>query len=195
MNLLRGRRVALRALAPSDFDAYVEVRHRNVDWLTKWEPRRLPGQPDPAASFDAFVARCNARHRDRQLGAGFGFGIFLDNAFLGEVNLSNVVRGAFQSGHIGYWVDSAHAGQGYCPEAVVVLARYAFDELALHRIQISIVPRNHASRRVTEKLGLRDEGVAVEYLQIDGVWEDHVRYAITANEWKRRSADLGQIWL
>ena len=57
MSVLRGRRVALRPLVPEDFGQFAEVRSRNVDWLTKWEPSRLAGQPDPAGSYDAFVAR------------------------------------------------------------------------------------------------------------------------------------------
>ena len=69
------------------------------------------------------------------------------------------------------------------PEALVPLCRAAFDDLRLHRVQISIIPRNTASRRVVEKLGIRDEGVAQRYLEINGVWEDHVRYAITVEEW------------
>jgi ribosomal-protein-alanine N-acetyltransferase len=57
------------------------------------------------------------------------------------------------------------------------------------------VPRNRASRRVVEKLGLRDEGVAVRYLQINGRWEDHIRYAITSEEWTARGDDLTRQWL
>ena len=195
MSVLRGRRLTLRSLVPSDFPSYCEVRLRNGDWLTKWEPRRLVGQPDPADSYEAFASRCSARQRDRQLGAGYGFGIFVGPTLVGEINLSSVIRGAFQSGHVGYWVDQSHAGQSYCPEAVVIMARFAFEDLALHRIQISIIPRNHASRRVVEKLSLRDEGIAVGYLQIDGIWEDHVRYAITSDEWAFRSGDLARQWL
>jgi ribosomal-protein-alanine N-acetyltransferase len=195
MTVLRGRRVTLRPLESGDFGQYAEVRKRNVDWLTKWEPARLPGQPDPADSYDAFVARCSARQRERQLGTGYGFGIFCGQSFCGEINLSSVQRGAFQCGYIGYWVDEAHAGNGYCPEAVVVLCRYAFEELALHRVQIAIIPRNSASRRVVEKIGVRSEGVAIGYLQINGRWEDHVRYAITAEEWKARGSALGRQWL
>jgi ribosomal-protein-alanine N-acetyltransferase len=195
MTVLRGRRVTLRPLESGDFGQYAEVRKRNVDWLTKWEPARLSGQPDPADSYDAFVARCSARQRERQLGTGYGFGIFCDQLFCGEINLSSVQRGAFQCGYIGYWVDEAHAGNGYCPEAVVVLCRYAFEDLALHRVQIAIIPRNAASRRVVEKIGVRSEGVAVGYLQINGRWEDHIRYAITAEEWKTRGSDLGRQWL
>ena len=64
------------------------------------------------------------------------------------------------------------------------MMRYAFEALQLHRLEAAIVPRNTASRRVAEKLGLRDEGIAVRFLQIQGVYEDHVRYAITAEEWR-----------
>lgn len=195
MTTLEGSRVQLRPLAPQDFPAYAEVRTRNVGWLTRWEPARLAGQPDPADSYDAFVSRCSARQRERQLGTGYGFGIFVGRAFVGEINLSSIQRGAFQSGYIGYWTDEAQAGNGYCPEAVVVTCRFAFEDLGLHRLQISIIPRNHASRRVVEKLELRSEGIATRYLQIDGRWEDHVRYAITAEEWADRGPDLTRSWL
>ena len=72
----------------------------------------------------------------------YGFGVFVDNAFAGEVNLNNVVRGALQCGTIGYWIDQASAGQRYIAEGVVVLAAFAFEELHLHRLEICIVPRN-----------------------------------------------------
>jgi ribosomal-protein-alanine N-acetyltransferase len=81
------------------------------------------------------------------------------------------------------------------PESLVILSQFAFDELHLHRIQISIIPRNSASRRVVEKLGIRDEGIAARYLEINGVWEDHVRYAITAEEWEVRRDELLRDWI
>lgn len=195
MTTLFGRRVLLRPLVVTDFNAWRDVRRRNVDWLTKWEPSRAPGSPDVIEDRDAFAARCNARQRERQLGAGYGFGIFVDGELAGEVNLSSVQRGPFQSGSIGYWVDEARAGHGYVPEAVVVLIRYAFDELALHRIEIAIVPRNSASRRVTEKLGLREEGISKGYLEINGRWEDHVRFGITFDEWILRRDELLGAWV
>ena len=137
---------------------------------------RQAGAPDPTVDRDAFSVRCAARQRERALGTGHGFGIFFEGRFCGEINLSSIQRGPFQNAYVGYWIDQRWAGNGYMPESVVVLARFAFEELHLHRLQISIIPRNTASRRVVEKLGLRDEGIALRYLEIDGVWEDHVRY-------------------
>jgi ribosomal-protein-alanine N-acetyltransferase len=76
-----------------------------------------------------------------------------------------------------------------------VLTRFAFEDLGLHRVQISIIPRNSASRRVVEKLGLRAEGVAERYLEINGTWEDHIRFAITSEEWSARRDELLRDWI
>lgn len=192
---LHGRRVVLRPLVASDFDQWREVRRRCADWLTAWEPRPSPGQPDTVEDRHAFSSRCSVRLREIQLGTGFGFGVFIDSVFRGEVNLNTIHRGARQNAYVGYWIDEAAAGRGYMPEAVVVVLRFAFQQLGLHRVQIAIVPRNAASRRVVEKLGLRDEGLALRYLQINGVWEDHIRYAITLEEWAERGDALVEAWL
>lgn len=192
---LRGRRVLLRPLVLSDFDAWREVRQRNRSWLLRWEPKPPPGQPDDTESKPAFNARCGAREREWQLGTGYGFGIFVGNAFAGEINLSGVQRGPFQNTYVGYWIDEAQAGKGYVPESLVTVSRFAFEDLRLHRLQVAIIPRNTASRRVVEKLELRDEGVAVRYLAINGKWEDHIRYALTAEEWAERGEELVAEWI
>jgi ribosomal-protein-alanine N-acetyltransferase len=179
----------------NDFEAWREVRIRAREWLIKWEPRPLVGQPDAVDDRRIFAARCAARERERQLGSGYGFGMFVAGRFAGEINLSSVQRGPFQNAYVGYWIDEAMAGHAYTPEAFIVLARFAFEDLALHRLQASIIPRNRASRRVAEKVGLRDEGTAIRYLEINGVWEDHVRYAITSEEWAERRDDYLRTWL
>lgn len=194
---LEGARVRLRPLIVADFAAWQALRIRSHAWLTPWEPRRPSGSPDVVRSRSAFAARCRARERERQLGAGYGFGIFVGRTSLrlcGEINLNGVQRGPFQSAYVGYWVDEASAGQSYVPEALVVIARFAFEDLHLHRLQVAIVPRNQASRRVVEKVGLRCEGTAERYLEINGVWEDHLRYAITAEEWHDRRQELVGQW-
>jgi [ribosomal protein S5]-alanine N-acetyltransferase len=191
---LHGRRVVLRPLTPSDFGSWSEVRVRNESWLLPWEPQRLGGQPDPTRDRHAFAARCSARDRDRAADSSYALGMFVDQRFAGEINLNSVVRGALQSATIGYWIDRALAGHGYTAEGVGVLMRFAFEQLHLHRIEICIVPRNTNSRRVVEKLGLRCEGLAERFLEIAGVWEDHLRYAITAEEWQRRRDELAAAW-
>ena len=193
--VLTGRRVRLRPLVPSDFAQWREVRGHNGAWLTRWEPAKPKGAPDPDVSRSAFAARCGARDRERHLGTGYGFGVFVDGTLVGEMNVAGVTRGPFQSCHVGYWIDQRHAGNGYIPEAVVAGLRFAFEELDMHRVEIAIVPRNERSRRVVEKLALRSEGVALRFLEINGCWEDHERFAITAEEWAQRRDGLVFRWL
>ncbi|MGD0254712.1 MAG: GNAT family protein [Acidimicrobiales bacterium] len=191
---LRGWRVTLRTLSEGDYEAWHEVRARCRDWLVPWEPRPEGGPATPE-DRSSFSVRCAARERERQIGSGYGFGIFVEGRLAGEVTLSSVQRGPFQNAFIGYWVDRAHAGNSLAPESVLLLLRFAFEELGLHRVEIAIVPRNRPSKRVVEKLGLREEGVALRFLEIDGRWEDHLRYAITAEEWQTRREELSIAWL
>ena len=193
--LLHGRRVLLRPLTLHDFDEWREVRRRCNDWLTKWEPKRVPGQPDTVEDRHAFSARCSVRMREIQLGTGYGFGVFVDGRFGGEINVNSIHLGAHQSAYVGYWIDESLAGHGYMPESLVAVLQFSFEQLMLHRLQISIIPRNSSSRRVVEKLDLRDEGIAERYLEINGTWEDHIRYAMTSEEWDTRRDELLSAWL
>jgi [ribosomal protein S5]-alanine N-acetyltransferase len=191
---LVSRRLVLRTLTEADYEAWYEVRRRCHEWLVHWEPRPR-GAPPMSEDRANFASRCVIRERERQLGTGFGFGIFVTDRFCGEVTLSSIQRGPFQSAFIGYWVDEARAGQGIVPEAVVAVLRFAFESLHLHRVEISIIPRNRASRRVVEKLGIRLEGIAERFLEIDGTWEDHCRYAMTSEEWTLRGPELVGGWI
>jgi len=192
---LYGRRILLRPLTAADWPQWSEVRRRNEQWLTPWEPARPANLLDPTRDRDAFASRCSARDRDRQTGIAFGFGVFIGADFAGEINVNGIVRGAQQSATIGYWIDRDKAGHRYIAEGVVTLARFCFEQLHLHRLEICIVPRNHNSRRVMDVLAIREEGVALRFLEINGVWEDHVRYGITAEEWAIRRDDLAAAWL
>ena len=193
--VLHGARLTLRPLAEPDFPQWSEVRLRNQDWLTKWEPMRPAGVADATGDRRTFAARCAARERERSAGVTYPFGVFVEQRFTGEINVNHVTRGALQTGTLGYWIDEAHAGRGYIPEAIVVVFRFAFDDLALQRLEICIVPRNTSSRRVMEKLQIREEGVAKRFLEINGVREDHVRYGFTDVEWLERRQELIANWL
>ena len=181
-------------MTEADYDAWFEVRESCRDWLIRWEPRPA-GARALAEDHASYTSRCAGRERERQLGYGFGFGIFLAGRFCGEITLSSIQRGPFQSAVIGYWIDREMAGQGLMPESVVAVLEYAFGGLGLHRVEINIVPTNGPSRRVVEKLGLREEGVAIKMLEIDGTWEDHMRFAIVAEEWADRRDALRTAWL
>ena len=180
---LRTERLELRPLVPSDFAQWSEVRQRCHVWLEKWEPRPPTSSPNPSRDPQAFTNRCQVRERERSLGSAFDFGLWHEGWFCGEINMSHIARGAFLSAHVGYWIDERFAGKGLVAEGLLAVFEFAFEQVGLHRVQISIMPRNAASLRVVDKLGLRSEGIAQGYIQIAGIWEDHVRFGLTVEEW------------
>jgi [ribosomal protein S5]-alanine N-acetyltransferase len=101
---------------------------------------------------------------------------------VGHLNLGNIVRRAFSSAYVGYWVDSRVAGRGIIPTSLALAVDHAFGPAGLHRVEVNIRPENGPSRRVVEKLGFREEAYHPRYMHIDGTWRDHLGYAMTSEE-------------
>ena len=190
---LPGRRVRLATLVEADYPAWLEVRNRCRDWLVPWEPRSK-GSPLPAEDHASFVARCAMRERERQLGSGFGFGIFYEGRFVGEVTLSSILRGPFQNGSIGYWVDQR-------PGRARNRARGGGRRAAV-RLRDPAPPPHRGGHHPPEQrqspggrqTGPPRRGRGCGFLEINGEWEDHVRYAMTSEEWYARREELTSAW-
>ena len=93
---------------------------------------------------------------------------------IGTCSISNIVRGVFQSCHMGYSVDRNFEGQGKMRQIADFTIAYAFGELKLHRIIANHMPANIRSEALLKRLGFEREGYAKRFLQINGEWEDHV---------------------
>lgn len=98
--------------------------------------------------------------------------------FVATVSLNEIAYGVFRSCTIGYSVAKAFQGQGYGKEAVGKTVEHAFSQLKLHRIEANIIPRNEASLGLAKSLGFEPEGLAKEYLYINGKWEDHLHLVL-----------------
>src|SRR5206468_11042647 len=105
------------------------------------------------------------------------------DAIVGNLNLTQVHRGAFQSCVLGYNLAADHQGRGYMTEAVGAAVDFAFRSWNLHRVAANYMPRNSRSAAVLERCGFKIEGHAPSYLLIDGRWEDHVLTAIINPDW------------
>jgi [ribosomal protein S5]-alanine N-acetyltransferase len=103
---------------------------------------------------------------------------------VGVVNVSEIVRGAFQSAYLGYYGFLPHVGRGFMREGLRLVLDRAFGELGLHRVEANIQPENRASRTLVRGLGFRREGFSPRYLQVAGRWRDHERWALLAEEWR-----------
>ena len=109
-----------------------------------------------------------------------------DGQLAGVININEIVRGRFCSGYLGYYALVPHNGQGYMKRGLYAVLSEAFGKHRLHRLEANIQPDNEISRLLVRRLGFRLEGFSPRYLKIAGRWRDHERWALTAEEWKKR---------
>ena len=177
--------VGVRPLRRRDAREWSDVRIRNRDWLERWE-----GAPESQGHLawelrntpGIGLALVRSQRREARAGRAFPFAVTYEGRLAGQVNASGVVRGAFDSATLGYWVDGALAGRGVVPTAVALVVDHLFDVVGLHRVEANVRPENAPSIRVVEKLGFRLEGHCRRYLFIDGDWRDHLSYALLREE-------------
>src|SRR5206468_6366056 len=129
-------------------------RAANRGFLRPWEPAR----DENFYTVEAAAASIEAQQAERAADRVYALGILAPEGLFGYANLNAVVRGVFQNAYLGYAVAEAANGRGYATQAVLEATRIGFEELALHRVQAAVIPRNAASVRVLEKAGFRREG-------------------------------------
>ena len=154
---------------------------RNREFLREWDPARLPD----FYTLEMQRELIEGDLEQTEFGQLAKFWIYKREELwpiIGSISLSNIVRGAFQSCHLGYRLDRDEVNKGYMTEALERVIRYAFEELRLHRIEANIMPRNAASLKVVEKAGFVSEGLARKYLRINGKWEDHIHMVLLNEE-------------
>ena len=179
--ILKAGPVLLRPPRRRDAAAWSRVRLANEAWLTPWEPTSKVSWAvrNSPREFRRSVANMRSAAR---MGTMLPFVVVYGERLVGQMNVSNIVRGALRSCTVGYWVDSRVAGRGVTPTALALVIDHCLTEAGLHRVEIDIRPENQASLRVVEKLGIRREAFYERYLDIAGTWRDHVGFAITAEE-------------
>ena len=185
---LQTRRLLLRPWAESDRTEIKRILAVSGDHFRRWWPAQPEGDT-PDKEFDRFLHRAVT---DEAAGTGCRRLAEILNEgqptgrIAGMFGLSQIFRAFFQSCYIGWSISLDCINQGYATEAVTGMLDLAFTlephGLGLHRVQANIIPSNAASLRVAGKCGFRREGLAKNYLQIAGKWEDHVMFAKVAEE-------------
>jgi [ribosomal protein S5]-alanine N-acetyltransferase len=175
---------AIRPTEVSDAAVQARLRIANRDHTAPWDPiRDASFYTEPGQRLELDLDR-----RAWSSGTAYAFAVLdLDDGdrLIGRVALSNVARGPWMNANLGYWIAADAGGRGHATRAVRLALRFAFEHAGLHRIQPAIIPRNVRSVRVARRVGFRLEGRAESYLRINGAWEDHDIYALTAEDWER----------
>jgi len=170
--------VTTRLVRHDDVPAITDLLRVNREFLAPWEPARTEEYFTETAQRALVETGLAAYER----GTAVPHVILDDGELVGRINLNDIVRGPFLSAHLGYWVAQSANGRGVASAAVAAIARVAFGEIGLHRIQASTLLHNAASQRVLERNGFVRIGMAPEYLSIAGRWQDHALFQLIAPE-------------
>lgn len=174
---INASRVSLRWITEEDVDAlYLIFSHTEV--MRYWST-------PPLSDRNAAVKLLHEIHDGfrRQTLLKWGIARRTDDALIGTTTLFNLDL-ANHRAEIGYGLDRAHWGNGYMNEALQALLAYAFEELALHRIEADVDPRNGASIRTVERLGFQREGYLRERWQVNGEIQDSLFYGLLRPDWE-----------
>ena len=175
-----GDQVVLRVPQMADFPVWADLRAQSRDFLVPWEPT----WPADDLTRAAFRRRIRRYQRDVHEGVTYPFFLFLrdEGALVGGLTLSNIRRGVAQSCSVGYWIGEPYQRCGLMSDAVRAVVPFAFDILNLHRVEAACLPSNQRSMNLLRGCGFTEEGYARRYLKINGVWQDHVLFAILAED-------------
>ncbi len=187
--------VLLRHPRASDEREYLGLRRDSRGFLEPWEPfaANAMGEPDPSIDcfsedwFARYLSSANSERTRRFLVCRVD-----DGAIVGQCSFGEIIRGPLQQAFLGYWVGRAFARRGYMSRALRLALSHAFEGLRLHRVEANIQPQNAASIALANRVGFRKEGFSPRYLQIQGVWADHERWAMTAEEYRGKRGENGE---
>lgn len=164
-----------RLVTPDDAPALAQLLRLNRDFLAPWEPLR----GDDYFTEDVQRIVIQDALREHEQGRNLPHVIVDESAIvIGRITLNGIVRGAFQSCSVGYWVSQSAGGRGVATAALKQVISVAFGELGLHRIQGETLLDNIASQKVLERNGFVRIGMAPNYLKIAGRWQDLILYQL-----------------
>ena len=178
--VINGERIYLRYPRVADYTEWSRLRGASRQFLMPWEPVWAEDE----LTRGAFRRRIKRYQKETRLDSAYVFFVLrkTDNALIGGCTISNVRRGVTQCCTLGYWVGEPYARQGYMTDAIKALVPFVFRTLGLHRIEAACLTANEASRALLLRCGFREEGLARKYLLINGVWSDHLLFALLADE-------------
>ncbi len=172
--------IYIRPLQMDDSHSLLDLRIRTRSVYAAFEPRQYESFYTIHEQQQLILRRIHDAEHDR----AYMFGVFnLNGKLIGQITISNVVRGVGQFADVGYFIDPEEKNKGYMTAALKLILKYSFQALGLHRIQAAILLHNQSSRRVLEKTGFQPEGIARHFIKINDQWQDHQTFAILVDEY------------
>lgn len=167
-----GPAVSVRVVRPEDAARLCELETRNRQELEIGAPARPEDWFTVDGQSEAIAHALASREAGQSLPLVIEAEVQGSRQVVGRVGLSAIIRGAFCSASLGYWVDASMTGRGIATQAVRLASAAAFQGLGLHRLQAEVQVGNEASIRVLERCGFEEYGLARSYLHLGGRWAD-----------------------
>jgi RimJ/RimL family protein N-acetyltransferase len=173
---LAGERIELRRHAPQNYRLYGEWYGDREIWrLTSWAAsplsspavQRLFEDREYSPSDDSFAI--HVRDEDEPIGV------------VSLMNISEANASAELSAIVGHPEDRHH---GYGAEAIAVLLDYAFGQLGLNRVGLSVFEFNEDAIAAYQKLGFKEEGRLRRALRRDDTFHDAILMSVLREEWE-----------
>jgi RimJ/RimL family protein N-acetyltransferase len=194
--LLAGAKIRLTSCTAADL-AVIARWQQDAAFLRLYDAR--PAYPRSEAALNDWLTQAN-RATD-----AFVFGIRLiervdpadsglppaTDALIGLLELDGILW-THQVGGLSIGIgEPAYRGRGYGAEAMQLALAFAFHELNLHRVQLTVFAYNQPAIALYEKLGFQREGVYRQFLRRDGQRHDMYLYGLLAHEWAARRSQPG----
>jgi [ribosomal protein S5]-alanine N-acetyltransferase len=180
---LETKRLLLREFSAADeADIHAYACDPEVVRLMIWGPNT----PEMTRAY--LEAVLGAQQRWPRPEVGLGIELAAERRLIGSIAL-RLKDEKNRTADIGYVLNQAYWGQGYMVEAARAVLDAAFRDLGLHRVWATCDPRNRASYRVMEKLGMRREAHFRKDVMEKGEWRDSYLYAILQEEWPGMGSD------
>lgn len=173
-------RLILRAPKLEDHHHWSSVRQMNRAFLQPWEPR----WPRDHLTYTTFRRRVRWTNMQANKGEAYSFLLIPRGPRgvpVGGITLSNVRGAPISSATVGYWIGEEYGGQGLMTEALEAVSRFAFEKLHVTRIEAACLAENTASRALLSRCGFLYEGIARNYLEVNGRVRDHLLFSRITN--------------
>ena len=162
-----------RLIALDDAETFARLLTANRSYLAPWSPLQHDRYFTEDGQRDLLTRDLAVYEAGGMLPLAI---LDADGAVCGRINLNSIIRGAFQSASVGYWVSESSIGRGRATAAVADAIGMAFGEYRLHRLEAATLLHNTPSQRVLARNGFRPFAVSEAYLKIDGRWQDHILF-------------------
>lgn len=183
-------RLRIRLGSTEDIAEIIQFYQANEEHFAPWSP------PLPGGFYSPVYWRERIRLGIEEFRLGISIRLFIfrqhsvsgarlsRGELVGTLSFTQLYRGPFQACYLGYALSKTAEGQGYMGEALRASIDYVFQEHGIHRIMANYMPQNVRSGKLLKRLGFTAEGLARDYLLIQGEWRDHVLTSLVNSEWR-----------